>query len=669
MSFMDNGGSVYIEGADVASHVANTDFIEYFGAVATSSGTQAAIMDIYGVDGTFTANNAFDYPYGTDTDYNIDELAATTGTEFLTCQADVPRAVYYNSGTHRSIISAPVIGGFKDGEGSNTKSSLMIRYFNFLMGIEASDIFVADTEIDFGIQYVDFPFDYNVNIQNFGLSDLEVTGVAVSGFGFSSTVTGPFTLEIGESFSLPVNFESSVSGTFTGTLTISSNDPDECELVIPLYVECLLPPVCQLPSTTIEASAEPDGVVDMAFTINNAGDSDLSFCLDVDEIEEAVTQNTPIYGDIELAKGEVDWRDGYISTRGAGGPDMYGYKWEDSNEEGGPVYEWFDISTVGTSSGLTGDDGSINIDLPFEFEFYGEPKTSILASSNGYLTFGGNGGAYSNTELMLVAPPNDLICPFWDDLSPLAGVNYYYYDQSNSRFIIQYTNWGFYSGTGTLTFQVQLYINGKISFVYETTATATATIGIENSIGDDGLQVTFNEPYAQDGMVIEFTTGPDWIDTDILSGVIPAGNSMDINFTFDAANFHDGDYSAVAYLTTNDPANPEIELPIILHVGNVATDDDVIPVRTTLFDNYPNPFNPTTNISYSLNVGSDVELVVYNVRGQKVKTLQLGYQQPGVYEEIWNGVDDNNQPVASGIYYYRMSSNEYQKTKKMILLK
>ena len=668
---MDNGGAVYMEGANVASDVDGTDFIEYFGAVATSAGAGAGVMDVLGMDGTFAANTAFDYPYGTDTDYNLDELAADTGTEFLTCQNETPRAVYYNSGSHRAIISSVVIGGFKDGEGSNTKASLMTRYINYLTGIEAADINIANEEIDFGVQYVNYAFDFELAIQNFGLADLEITSVEVVGNGFSSTVTGPFTLEIGEEFLIPVTFEQSASGNYTGTLTIVSNDPDESELVIPLYAECLMPPVCQLPGDTIEGYAQEGESSMMAYTITNAGDSDLTFMLNIDEVEEVAQVFTPVYENVQLGKDEIDWREGYINTRGSGGPDNFGYKWKDSNEDCGPVYEWFDISDIGENSNLTGDDSSVSLDLPFEFDFYGEPKTSVLVSDNGYLTFGGSAAVWMNTELLDPNPPNDIICPFWDDLNPQnGGVNYNYYDQDNGRFIIQYDEWAYYSGGSPQTFQVQLYMNGKIRFLYESMdGGGTPTIGIENSVGDDGLQITFNEPYVENGMVIEFSCGPDWIDTDISSGTIAAGESQDIMFTFDAINFHDGDYEAVAYLSTNDPANPEYVLPIILHVGNVDADDDFIPTRTALFDNYPNPFNPETKISYSLKNECDVDLIVYNVRGQKIKTLHQGNQTAGAYELIWNGMDDNDRPVSSGIYYYRLDTKDYSSTKKMLLLK
>jgi len=87
-----------------------------------------------------------------------------------------------------------------------------------------------------------------------------------------------------------------------------------------------------------------------------------------------------------------------------------------------------------------------------------------------------------------------------------------------------------------------------------------------------------------------------------------------------------------------------------------------------LEQNYPNPFNPTTNIQYSLNQSSNVKLTVYNLLSQKIKTLINSFQNQGEHSVVWNGTDDNNHIVSSGIYFYRLETNEINLQKKMILL-
>lgn len=88
-----------------------------------------------------------------------------------------------------------------------------------------------------------------------------------------------------------------------------------------------------------------------------------------------------------------------------------------------------------------------------------------------------------------------------------------------------------------------------------------------------------------------------------------------------------------------------------------------------LHGNYPNPFNPSTTISFQLAENSPVELVIYNIKGQKVKELMNSNLNAGYYEVIWSGNDDQNRSVSSGIYFYKMKSGKYFSTGKCILLK
>ena len=104
--------------------------------------------------------------------------------------------------------------------------------------------------------------------------------------------------------------------------------------------------------------------------------------------------------------------------------------------------------------------------------------------------------------------------------------------------------------------------------------------------------------------------------------------------------------------------------------SGASVDPTVTPSVATLRQNYPNPFNPTTNIAYSLQVPGNVTLEVYNIKGQKVKTLVDEYQSSGNHTITWNGNNDSNQSVASGIYFYKMKiDGKLSGTKKMILMK
>ncbi len=94
-----------------------------------------------------------------------------------------------------------------------------------------------------------------------------------------------------------------------------------------------------------------------------------------------------------------------------------------------------------------------------------------------------------------------------------------------------------------------------------------------------------------------------------------------------------------------------------------------LPSAFALGNNYPNPFNPTTTISYSVPVAADINISVFNVIGQHVATLASGYHDAGVYEVVWDGTNASGTTVSSGVYFYKMTGTDKPETKKMMLLK
>lgn len=125
------------------------------------------------------------------------------------------------------------------------------------------------------------------------------------------------------------------------------------------------------------------------------------------------------------------------------------------------------------------------------------------------------------------------------------------------------------------------------------------------------------------------------------------------------------DYSNASSLSNVVNAVAKLDL-------SLDADDDQftgLPEEFQLNQNYPNPFNPETEIPYALPTRADVNLSIYNSVGQKVATLVDGTMPAGLHYASWNGHNDQGQPVASGIYFYRLSSSEFNQTKKMVMLK
>jgi len=195
---------------------------------------------------------------------------------------------------------------------------------------------------------------------------------------------------------------------------------------------------------------------------------------------------------------------------------------------------------------------------------------------------------------------------------------------------------------------------------------------------DDGA--TWSEP-------ITFNANPDDEDGNYipeLEGMIPefvyGGDTIDYLYTDNEGNKHGklhllflDDNSWGSFVPENDGENLGGMMEYMALDINFGPGDAVQPNEETklvaLQQNWPNPFNPTTTIGYSLANPGQVHLDVYNVRGQHVKTLYNGAAEAGNHTAIWNGQNDAGQKVASGVYFYRLDMNGQSQVKKMLLLK
>ena len=103
--------------------------------------------------------------------------------------------------------------------------------------------------------------------------------------------------------------------------------------------------------------------------------------------------------------------------------------------------------------------------------------------------------------------------------------------------------------------------------------------------------------------------------------------------------------------------------------GDLNTESIGIPNSFVLHPNYPNPFNPETQIRFEIPYAGNVDLSIYNLLGMKVRTLYSGQKSAGVFSFKWDGKNDNHQPVSGGVYIYKLQSGQDMQMHKMILLK
>jgi len=99
------------------------------------------------------------------------------------------------------------------------------------------------------------------------------------------------------------------------------------------------------------------------------------------------------------------------------------------------------------------------------------------------------------------------------------------------------------------------------------------------------------------------------------------------------------------------------------------TPSDDIPMVSSLSQNYPNPFNPQTRISFTIKERGQVTMGIYDVSGRCLRVLLDSEMEKGSHSVMWNGTDGRGNPVASGVYFYRIESGNFRDTKKMVLLR
>jgi len=203
--------------------------------------------------------------------------------------------------------------------------------------------------------------------------------------------------------------------------------------------------------------------------------------------------------------------------------------------------------------------------------------------------------------------------------------------------------------------------------------TTTAMLNVELAAGQTSQEII--EISNIGGGDLEYTasiTGNNsWLNVEPANGVLTSGETEELIATLDAAGLSTGQYSSAILLQYN--GNEQYLIVVILDVTSTENDNDLLADETRLHGNYPNPFNPTTTISFNLSSDqkAKTELSIYNLKGQKVRKFNFSNENAGTntYSVIWNGDDDNGKPVSSGIYFYKLKTGDFLQTKKMLLIK
>jgi subtilisin family serine protease len=377
-------------------------------------------------------------------------------------------------------------------------------------------------------------------------------------------------------------------GMYHAVIQITSNDSDNPQIDIPVLFTILRPGKIVVLPDSIDEKLYSGTTSSRTVEVRNDGESRVEYTISVipeqpqPGVKNLTTRIYPL--DDHLSKNTPDLRKGHPVLTGQGGPDSFGYNWSDSDEPGGPVFAWVDISTTGTGIYLE-DDDYYPLNLPFVYEYYGFPTNTLSIHSNGYLAFVDDGTSYyDNQEIPnSVYGPQGFVAPLWDDLLPGEGV--IYYQEFADKFVVQYDRVSLYlNQTKQNTFQVIINKDGSIVFQYlDMSDELSATIGMENLDGSDGLQIAFNTPYVHNNLAVKISPpgSVTWLQPNAVSGILYPGDVQELNLDFNTTDLSPGQYNAT--------------LNILSSMAETRVNS--VKVRLNVFDNYAPQIDSIAEVS------------------------------------------------------------------------
>lgn len=428
---------------------------------------------------------------------------------------------------------------------------------------DAPIIAATATSVHLGTVFLGRHAEGELRVGNQGRAALTVSSVATGVAEFTATPAS-FTVPPGGAETVHLTFTPAAEGPRAATLTLL-HDAAGHSMAIALTGEGRAPPSVQVEPPSLQTSIALGERGSAAFSIRNRGGSPLDY--GVEPLNGAPV--APQAG-LVLGRDEEDPREG-MAPLGLGGPDGFGYRWVDSNQAGGPVFDWQDIAAIGTPVPIrTLDQNSGPLPIGFTFPFYGREFTTFNVCTHGWISFTDTTVQFANQPLPTTAAPNNLLAVFWDDLN-FGGVERASYYNDGTRLIVQFTNVPRRQRGGPFTFQAILYPSGAIVYQYLLLGPPvdSGTIGIQNRTKSDGLTVVFNTAYLHDRMAIRLSAAPTWLSVAERFGSVAPGDSVSVGVGLDSRGLFAGDYHGVLRVQTNDPDRPETLIPVGLHATGV----------------------------------------------------------------------------------------------------
>ena len=284
-----------------------------------------------------------------------------------------------------------------------------------------------------------------------------------------------------------------------------------------------------------------------------------------------------------------------------GGSDLFGNVWTDSNSNDDYTYEWeegFWQEYSFPSNDLSGE----SIPIGFDFPFYENEYNSLIINPNGWVGFGEDSDAWDNSSIPSPDAPRNAILALWDDLNPVnddcnsyCSGNVYYYDGMD-KFIIWFNevaHWWTNFEESYYDFQIVLYPNGDIHVNYHSlTGEHDATIGIQNELGTDGIQVSSGSGFASNEKSLLISRGLDWLEfSESANGQLNYGSSMTHAFDISSSGLSNGDYTGYIKITSNGgsatiPLNLQVNSDSNIILGDVNMDMSINVLDVVILTNF-----------------------------------------------------------------------------------
>ncbi len=337
---------------------------------------------------------------------------------------------------------------------------------------------------------------------------------------------------------------------------------------------------------------------------------------------------------------------------------------------GGPAYRWID--TTGGDDGAMGNDATISYDLPFVFPFYGSNYSTVYMNANGILSF--NQITDANSWRRQPFPSNyveSCIAVFWNDLwvAQDTGSTKIVYDSQNERVIFSWINARRYSGVTTrINAQCALYEDGTILLQYGTISIAdyNTAIGIQSEDRSRFVNIynsTLNpSTFIPSNNAIRIQFSPYWANPIQTTFSLQPSQSTTVPVLWNSQNMTAGSVHTGAFTFSGNIV--PVVVPVTLTISGSAAPDVTLPATFQVGNAYPNPFNPTTSVDFTLAKANRVAIKLFDLTGREVMVVRNERLGAGSYRET---IDCSH--LATGTYFLKLTAGNNEAVRKIVLIK